>query len=45
MMNFEVFYEEIESFCRQYGFIGWTEISVKENYMIEESMRFERCFI
>ncbi|PAA53276.1 hypothetical protein BOX15_Mlig015190g5 [Macrostomum lignano] len=31
---------EIETFCRENGFIGWTEVSAKEGVMIEEAMRF-----
>ncbi|KAL3853525.1 hypothetical protein ACJMK2_017060 [Sinanodonta woodiana] len=31
---------EIEDMCKEHDFVGWTETSVKENLMIEESMRF-----
>lgn len=36
----EVEQAEIEEVCKEHDFIGWTEISVKEGLMIEESMRF-----
>jgi Ras-related protein Rab-7L1 len=36
----EVSPSEIESFCRENNFIGWTETSAKEGLMVEESMRF-----
>ncbi|ELT94920.1 hypothetical protein CAPTEDRAFT_101663 [Capitella teleta] len=36
----EVNQDEIESFCREQNFIGWTEVSVKEGLMVEESMRY-----
>lgn len=36
----EVEQSDIESFCREHEFIGWTETSVKDGLMIEESMRF-----
>ena len=31
--------EEIEQFCRDNHFIGWTEVSVKDGLMVEESMQ------
>ncbi|XP_064633022.1 ras-related protein Rab-7L1-like [Lineus longissimus] len=36
----EVEQSEIENLCRENEFVGWTEISVKENLMVEESMKF-----
>lgn len=36
----EVYHAEIEEVCKEHDFIGWTEISVKEGMMIEDSMRF-----
>ncbi|CAH1783502.1 unnamed protein product [Owenia fusiformis] len=36
----EVEQPEIENFCKENDFIGWTEISVKENLMVEEAMKF-----
>jgi len=36
----EVNQQEIENFSHEHGFIGWTETSVKEGLMIEESMKF-----
>ena len=30
---------DIESLCKENDFIGWTETSVKDGLMIEESMR------
>ena len=35
----EVDQAEIESFCKDQDFIGWTEVSVKEGLMIEETMK------
>ncbi|KAL5013273.1 hypothetical protein ScPMuIL_007543 [Solemya velum] len=31
---------EVEEMCKEHDFVGWTETSVKEGLMIEESMRF-----
>lgn len=36
----EVEQSEIEDLCKEHDFVGWTEISVKEGLMVEESMRF-----
>ncbi|XP_045166507.1 ras-related protein Rab-7L1-like [Mercenaria mercenaria] len=36
----EVEQPEIEEVCKEHDFVGWTEISVKEGLMVEESMRF-----
>ncbi|XP_069141824.1 ras-related protein Rab-7L1-like [Argopecten irradians] len=36
----EVEQNEIEDMCKEHDFVGWTETSVKEGLMIEESMRF-----
>lgn len=36
----EVEQAEIEEVCKEHDFVGWTEISVKEGLMVEESMRF-----
>ena len=35
----EVDQSEIENFCKEHDFIGWTETSVKDNLMIDESMK------
>ena len=35
----EVEQSEIEDLCKEHDFVGWTEISVKEGLMVEESMR------
>ena len=35
----EVDQSEIEAFCKDQDFIGWTEVSVKEGLMIEEAMK------
>ncbi|KAK3101915.1 hypothetical protein FSP39_007333 [Pinctada imbricata] len=36
----EVDQNEIEDMCKEHDFVGWTETSVKEGKMIDESMRF-----
>jgi len=36
----EVTQDEIEELCREHDFLGWSETSVKEGIMIEESMGF-----
>lgn len=36
----EVQQAEIEDFCREQNFIGWTETSVLQGLMVEEPMRF-----
>jgi len=36
----EIEQAEIEEMCKEHDFVGWTEISVKEGLMVEESMRF-----
>lgn len=36
----EVEQSEIEELCKEHDFVGWSEISVKEGLMVEESMRF-----
>ncbi|XP_064604981.1 ras-related protein Rab-7L1-like [Liolophura sinensis] len=36
----EVSQNEIEELCKEHDFLGWTETSVKNGLMIEESMRF-----
>lgn len=36
----EVQQSDIEDMCKEHDFVGWTETSVKEGLMIEESMRF-----
>lgn len=36
----QVYQEEIEEFCKEHDFIGWTETSVKEGQMVKESMKF-----
>ncbi|XP_059167196.1 ras-related protein Rab-7L1-like [Physella acuta] len=36
----EVTQDEIEELCREHDFIGWSETSVKDGSMIEESMNF-----
>lgn len=36
----EISQAEIEDVCKDNDFVGWTEISVKESLMVEESMRF-----
>ncbi|BFZ08171.1 hypothetical protein BsWGS_11210 [Bradybaena similaris] len=38
--NREVTQEEIEDLCKEYHFLGWSETSVKEGMMIEESMGY-----
>ncbi|ESP02517.1 hypothetical protein LOTGIDRAFT_138291 [Lottia gigantea] len=35
----EVEQQEIEDMCKEHDFLGWTETSVREGLMIEESMR------
>ena len=30
---------EIEDMCKEHDFVGWTETSVKEGQMIDESMK------
>ncbi|KAI8511497.1 PREDICTED: ras-related protein Rab-7L1-like [Branchiostoma belcheri] len=32
--------EEVNEFCKENNFIGWTEISVKDNVNVKESMNF-----
>ncbi|PAA73631.1 hypothetical protein BOX15_Mlig028188g2, partial [Macrostomum lignano] len=36
----EVDQAEVEGFCREHEFIGWTETSAKEGVMVDEAMRF-----
>ncbi|KAK6177567.1 hypothetical protein SNE40_015642 [Patella caerulea] len=36
----EVEQSEIEDMCKEQDFLGWTETSVKDGLMVEESMRF-----
>ncbi|CAG5124397.1 unnamed protein product [Candidula unifasciata] len=36
----EVTQEEIEELCKEFNFLGWSETSVKDGLMIEESMGF-----
>jgi len=36
----EVNDDEIERLCVQMNFTAWTQMSVKENYMVEDSMTF-----
>lgn len=36
----EVEQNKIEEMCKEHDFVGWTETSVKEGLMIDESMRF-----
>lgn len=38
--NREVSQDEIEDLCREHDFLGWSETSVKEGTMVEESMGF-----
>lgn len=35
----EVDQDEIEDLCKEHDFLGWSETSVKEGTMIEESMK------
>jgi Ras-related protein Rab-7L1 len=30
---------EIEEFYKEHNFVGWTETSAKEGFMVEESMK------
>ena len=32
--------EEIEKLCAEFNFNAWTEMSVKDNVMVDDSMRF-----
>ena len=34
----EVTQDEIEDMCKEHDFLGWSETSVKDGIMIEESM-------
>lgn len=36
----EVEQNKIEEMCKEHDFVGWTETSVKEGQMIDESMRY-----
>ena len=31
--------EEIDSFCKKNGFVGWIEVSVKRNYNLEQTAK------
>ena len=41
----EVTQDEIEELCREHDFLGWSETSVKEGIMIEESMGLVLIYI
>ena len=31
--------DQIEDMCREHDFVGWTETSVRDGLMVDESMR------
>ena len=31
--------DQIENMCREHDFVGWTETSVRDGLMVDESMR------